>query len=319
MKKVILTGLTMGPLIGMLLMSYSCHDLAKAGEPEKNRILEGFSATPVAEVTPLSEAFKSYWYAGEAEITSFELEQARYGEIRKGTAVHIYVTEPFLEGKQVKANSGGADNISVLKLNSTKKYLTGIYPHSIMTSSFYPVNGKGHALKISNSVQEWCGQVYTQLNNRDNFNVTSHSYFESEADQNLSLEKAVLEDELWNMVRIRPESLPTGTFEVIPSLEFLRLSHKEIRAYEVKADKQVSNNLVTYSLTFPELKRTLKIEFQEKFPYQIQGWTESTKSGYGINAKTLVSRAKRMKSIKSPYWRKNSNKDVALREMLGLP
>ena len=45
----------MGLLIGMLLMSYSCHDLAKAGEPEKNRILEGFSATPVAEERPRSQ------------------------------------------------------------------------------------------------------------------------------------------------------------------------------------------------------------------------------------------------------------------------
>jgi len=31
---------------------------------------------------PTSEAFKKYWYAGEAEITSYKLEQARYGEVR---------------------------------------------------------------------------------------------------------------------------------------------------------------------------------------------------------------------------------------------
>ena len=33
---------------------------------------------------PTSEAFNKYWYAGNAELTSFELEQARYGEIHKG-------------------------------------------------------------------------------------------------------------------------------------------------------------------------------------------------------------------------------------------
>ena len=33
-----------------------------------------------------------YWYAGEAEITSYELNQARYGEIHKGKAVTVFVT-----------------------------------------------------------------------------------------------------------------------------------------------------------------------------------------------------------------------------------
>ena len=88
--------------------------------------------------TPLSPEFKEYWYSGEAEITSYKLEQARYGELREGKAVLIFVTEPFLADKQVKANRSNPENIPVLKLNSTKKYLTGIYPYSIMSSSFYP-------------------------------------------------------------------------------------------------------------------------------------------------------------------------------------
>ncbi len=103
---------------------------------------------------PLSATFKKYWYAGNAEITSYKLQQARYGELREGTSVLIYVTEPFLPEVQVKADGSNANNIPVLKLNATKKYLTGIYPYSIMSSTFYPVHDNQNALKTSLSVQE---------------------------------------------------------------------------------------------------------------------------------------------------------------------
>ncbi len=42
------------------------------------------------------QSFNSYWYKGTAEITSYQLSQVRYGEVHKGTAVHIFVTENFL-------------------------------------------------------------------------------------------------------------------------------------------------------------------------------------------------------------------------------
>ena len=39
------------------------------------------------------DTFNAYWYTGLAEITSYSLEQARYGEIHKGSAVLIFVSE----------------------------------------------------------------------------------------------------------------------------------------------------------------------------------------------------------------------------------
>ena len=51
-----------------------------------------------------NQQFKDYWYAGKAEITSYKLEQSRYGELRDGKAVLVYVTEPFLPKAQVKAD-----------------------------------------------------------------------------------------------------------------------------------------------------------------------------------------------------------------------
>ena len=303
--------------IGLLIL-HSCHDVVTASEPGTVRSVSEIS-NHTSKRNILPQEFKEYWYKGEAEISSFELEQARYGEIRKGHAVHVFVTEPFSAEKQVKADYDQPGNIPVLKLNTTKKYLTGIYPYSIMTSSFYPVSGNSHALKVANSVQEWCGQVYAQLNNREQFHIVAHSYFDGEADQNLTLEKTVLEDELWNMIRVQPENLPIGKFKVLPSLEFLRISHSPIRAYEAVASKQTAERKVVYTLEYPSLGRTLEITFAQDFPFGIAGWKDTYKSGYGSNAKTLTSIARKINTIKAPYWRLNSNKDSLQRSALGLP
>lgn len=254
----------------------------------------------------LSKDFKSYWYGGKAEISSYKLEQVRYGEIRKGEAVLIYVTEDFLPNLQVKADRQNVSNIPVLKLNATKNFNTGIYPYSIMQSTFYPVSNNQHALKVSSSIQEWCGHVYMQLNNREDFEIMSHSYFESEADQNSKLNKAILENELWTQLRINPQSLPTGNLEIIPSFEFIRMRHIPIKTF--KANAVLNNN--TYSITYPELNRILKISFNAEFPYDILGWEESIGN--------LSSKATKLKTIKSAYWQKNHNKDEVLRKTLQL-
>ncbi|AXT55553.1 septum formation inhibitor Maf [Aquimarina sp. AD1] len=266
----------------------------------------------------LSEEFKKYWYAGNAEITSYKLEQARYGEMREGKAVLIYVTEDFLAKEQVKADYQNSDNIPVLKLNATKKFNTGIYPYSIMQSTFYPVTDNQHAIKISSSMQEWCGHVYAQLNNREKYELTSHSYFQGEADQNFELNKDILENELWTKIRINPNELPQGDLKIIPSLEYCRLKHKEIKAYDAKATLQKDANYNTYTIEYPKLNRSISITFTASFPYEIESWTETFKSGFGANAKELVTKATKLKSIKSPYWSKNSNKDEVLRKELGL-
>ena len=262
----------------------------------------------------LSEQFKDYWYAGEAEISSYKLEQARYGEMRDGRAVLVFVTEDFLDEVQVKADNYSMDNIPVLKLNATKKFNTGIYPYSIMQSTFYPVANNKHAIKISTSIQEWCGHVYAQLNNRDDFQIISHSYFQSEADQNLMLKKTITENEIWTQLRINPQSLPIGAIEVIPSLEFLRLKHGKFQA--IKANAKLDKG--TYSLYYPDIDRTLTINFSEAFPYSVLGWEETYRDGYGPNAKKMTTKATKIKTLKSAYWAKNSNTDEALSESLGL-
>lgn len=307
-------GILLVALAGVL--SGSCQDKRKEIKSDvmaKNEVVGSEAAK-----RPLSQEFKAYWYDGNAEITSYKLEQARYGELREGNAVKVFVTEPFLNEKQVKADGDHPDNVPVLKLNSTKNYLTGIYPYAIMTSSFYPVHDNSHALKLAFSSQEWCGQVYAQLNNRDQFQIASHSYFETEGDQQISLDKTHLEDELWNKIRINPAVLPTGAIAIIPSLEYIRLSHKELKQYKATTTLSNKDGLNTYEINYPDLNRTLTIHFTEAFPFSIESWTESATSGYGANAKTLTSKATKIKRIKTPYWRQNGNKDLHLRDSLGL-
>ena len=252
----------------------------------------------------LSKEFNDYWYAGEAEISSYKLVQSRYGEPRNGTAVLIYVTEPFLQDKQVKADYNKPSNISVLKLNRTKNFITGIYPYSIMQSTFYPVANNQHAIKTSCTIQEWCGHTYTQLNNRKQFEIDSHSYFENEADTNFKLDKAILEDEIWTQLRINPKSLPTGNIIIIPSIEFIGLKHKQLKTYMAFAEI----NSGSYTIKYPKINRKLVINFNPEFPYDIVSWKENNNGN--------ITEAIKLKTIKSAYWNKNNNKDKELRKTL---
>lgn len=309
LKRIIKAEILFWLVVSFLALFSSCKN-------KKTKIAE-FTEVTVEKSTEkksLSPEFKAYWYASEAEISSYKLEQARYGEIREGKAVLIYVTEDFLPEKQVKANGKNPENIPVLKLNATKNFITGIYPYSIMQSTFYPVHNNQHALKVSASIQEWCGHVYTQLNNKDFFEINSHSYFESEADEHFKLEKAILENELWTQLRIQPQSLPTGNLDIIPSFEFTRLRHVAIKPYQAKAS--LSDSI--YNIEYPDLNRKLTIKFNPNFPYEIMEWEESFKSGFSNNTKVLTTKATKLKTIKSAYWQKNSNEDKILRETLQL-
>lgn len=257
--------------------------------------------------------FNAYWYSGKAEITSYKISQVRYGEIHQGTAVNIFVTEDFSPKKQVKADYQNEKNIPVLKLNSTKKFTTGIYPYSLMTSTFSPINNK-KAIKITFSAQEWCGNTFVQLNNKANFQVDFHSYFESNADRKITLKKDILENELWNQMRISPKDLPTGKLEIIPSFEYLSLHHKKFKAYEAIVTLKDKDGFMVYQITYPTLQRTLSITATKTFPYTIESWEETIFS----RGKTLTTTAKKIKTIQSAYWNKNGVADVEERKELGL-
>jgi hypothetical protein len=275
-----------------------------------------------------SEEFKAYWYDGKAEITSYKLEQARYGELHEGYAVLVFVTEDFSKSKQVKLDNpqnANGDDVKVLKLNRIKKFDTGIYRYSLMDSVFTPIyiGEYPNTLKVTSSSQEWCGNTFTQLNLDDNgYEVRSFSYFESQGDTKFNLRQEILEDELWVRIRLAPESLPVGRIKIIPATMASRLTHKELKVEIAEAslvENSKDSNLMDYKLVYDDSGRAMEITFSKKFPYEILSWEETYKSGFGNNAKTLTTKATKNKMLITDYWNKNKTVDHELRKKLGLP
>ena len=283
-------------------------------------------ATPVQATSfaPTDPAqIRSYWYAGDAEITSYTLTQARYGELRQGDAVIVFVTEPFSKSKQVKLDyGGGEDEVPVLKMNQTRTFNTGIYPYSMMTSTFSPMDG-GPALKATTSSQEWCGHTWTQMNLEEGrrYHFEQRSYFESEGDQNATLSPGMLEDDLWSEVRLLdPEQLPTALeVDLIPSLQFLRLRHLPVQPYKAtittKYDREGESMLL---VEYKDIERSLALFFTTEFPHTIERWEETYRSGFGSAAEVMTTTGVLNKRIKAPYWNLNRNADAHYRTELGL-
>ena len=270
------------------------------------KLLILFLLAPLIGMAQLSQTFKNHWFDGFAEINSYELIQSRYGQQRKGKAVLIFVTEDFLAKELVKANQKSKTTIPVLKSNRTKNFLTGIYPYSIMSSSFSSLRKKHPLVKTVASIQEWCGQSYLQLNAGEKENtLVSHSYFEGEAYQNLKLPKTVSEDELWNLIRFNPKNLPVGEFDLLPSLEMIRLNHIEAKAVKATA----SLNAGTYTLYIPSMQRSLSIQFDQNFPYTIEGWEEK----YAHKGEQYTSTAKRIHTERRQYWQENNSASARFR------
>ena len=292
-------------------------------------IVTSFEYSCNQKAEPPTEEFKKSWYAGKAELSSFTLQQARYKEIRNGEAVLIFVTEDFSAGKLVKldAPENSRDKIRVLKMNMTKKFVTGIYPYSMMLSVFSPVSKSGaeKTIKTSCTSQEWCGHSFSQLKlNGNSYNWQLHSYFEKESEEDKKIDAVLLEDELWNRIRLNPATLPQGNFAVIPGLFWQRLSHTVMSKQNAvltvsKADSFViENNAQVYTLFFPKDNRTLQIYFQPAFPHQILGWQETYPDGFGNNKKMLTTKALLKKTIWLNYWKHNALSDSLYRDTLQL-
>jgi hypothetical protein len=307
----LITCLKSNYLILFLSISLVCSCQPSASDGNKSAIKNN---TP-AENRNLSEEFKEYWYSGKAEISSYELTQYRYGEPRQGKAVLIFVSEDFNPKLQVKADNPTEESVSVLKLNKTKDFATGIYPYHIMESTFSPITKKAHAIKTAASVHEWCGQAYMQINNRDKLNVKIHTYFESTADQELQLDEALMENEVWNLLRIDPTAELLDVEKMIPSLEYLRLRHREAKAYPVDIAQRSTEDTLTTTFDYTTLNRTLKIKQEAEFPYQILDWQESITE----NGETKTTSAKRLEAIRSAYWNQNKPEFSRLRDSLQLP
>ncbi|MBL8018577.1 MAG: septum formation inhibitor Maf [Leptospirales bacterium] len=283
---------------------------------------------PLKPAKPLSAEFNSYWNAGKAELSRYELTQARYGNLNHGELITIMVTEPFLEEKQVKADGPG--DVAVLKAHTVRRFTTGIYDYTMMTSSFKPLDEANYdrSLKITATSLDWCGHTFMQLNLRSGaYRVQSRSYFESEGDQDFSLTNAVPEDEIWQRIRMDPRTLPVGDVSLIPSAVSARLRHRPLAAEKASATitdyggsefkgARLREYHIVYAQGGPE-ERVVQFIFEEKFPYKIVGLKETYMDGFEKPRK-LTTIAILKKQIMLDYWRTHNPEHSALRTEFGL-
>jgi len=290
----------------------------------------------LAQPAPSEHPLKSdpAWHDGKAEIATYDLTYPRYGELRKGTAVAIFVTEPISRATRVKIERPGhdpADVLQVVKLNLVKDFQTGVYDYNLMTSVFvslepvapYPA---GSVAKVSFSCQEWCGQVFQQaLFKPEGVKDEWRSYFEAESDGQQTLANqplALSEDALLMWARGWAEPMlaagDSKDVKVLRSLETSRVRHTPViwmdatltRDKELAEFKLEGQTIPARKLTVKmtgELSTTWTIVVEDAAPNRVLSW--STTDGQSA---TLI------KSARMPYWQMHSNKDESALKELGL-
>lgn len=274
--------------------------------------------------------FYSHWGDGQAEISSYAVVQPRYGELRSGHSVLIFVTEELNRQTLIKVESAqpADQRIYVLKLNNVLKFNTGIYDYSVMTSVFSAVEGyeggPGFELcKVTLSAQEWCDHVFDEGRIRNGqLQGALNSYFEKEGRRDYQIDlpdRFEAEDHL--LIRIRELAGPwmepgeTRQVRLLSSLWSFRVKHRPHRLVDARLTKGPTASKTVSGTEYRAVPWTWSTEggtktvwVEDTHPRRILAWQDS-EGGSG----ELV------KSIREPYWRLNSNADAIFRERLEIP
>jgi hypothetical protein len=262
-----------------------------------------------------AQDFWRHWGDGKAELNGYTLKQPRYGALRDGKAVLVFVTEDFSDALRVKADPGrhpAADVYPVLKLNAVRDFQTGIYDYNVMTSAFLRVAPGWPVAKVSFSSQEWCGHVWHQVAPRSGrLQGLFHSYFDGEADGTDDLpfpKDGVLEDALpvllrgWNGAYLKAGE--TRSVPFLPSLLWVRLNHRPLAWTTAKVARAASSRTVTvpagrfevdvYSVEIADGRR-LGFEIEAAPPFRLVRQS-------GPDGEELALRG----STRLPYWQLNA-------------
>ncbi|MFQ5627420.1 MAG: hypothetical protein ACE5I1_01570 [bacterium] len=272
--------------------------------------------------------FWGNWGDGRAELSSYKLTLPRYGELREGYSVMIFVTEDISRKTRIKVESGDipkSERVPVLKLNRVVKFTTGIYDYSIMTSTFSSVEpelGRPalEPLKISFSAQEWCGHIYQMLiPQKSSVDLTMHSYFQREGDQQKKLslpQNAVYEDNLPIRIReLKGQEMALGgkhEVKILPALWHLRAGHIDagfqsgwIKKEEGETIEVLGKQTGTWKWSWQVGERTETYWVEKSGANRIVRFESSDGTKGELQA-----------SIREPYWRLHDNDDLPFRERL---
>jgi hypothetical protein len=276
----------------------------------------GLPDTPAAGA---SSAFWQAWGDGNAEMSSYRAVSSRYGAPREAELVLIYVTEPLDRATLVKDDAAERP-VNVLKLNVSEKFDTGVYPYSVMTSVFAPVDAyraeRFQPVKLTLTAQEWCGHVFRGVwPGEAGFRSALYSYFasEGEADQQVDAPPGTLyEDALLIQLRELDGPFAGGddwSGHLVPALWQQRRTHEALSAVPAtitRADARRDGTPVTrFTLAYDGYTRTYDVE--QSAPRRVLGWQTS-----------LGDRAELEATDRLPYWQLNAPGDESARARFGL-
>jgi len=278
------------------------------------------SAGPAATA---SSAFWTAWGDGKAELSGYAVTTSRYGAPREGRLVLIYVTEPMDRRNWIKDDDGDvppSERVNVMKLNHVLKFQTGIYPYSVMTSVFAPVDGsqaqRFTPAKIAMSAQEWCGHVYQKvIPSPEAFASELRSYFHAEGDRDTTVKTApgtLYEDALLIQLRELDGPFADGknwAGSIVPSLWAQRKRHGALEpvAATIKRQEAIRDGaaVTRFILAYGSVATTYDVE--KAAPRRVLSW----KTTDGDEARLL-------KTARLPYWQLNGQGDEKYLRELGM-
>lgn len=291
--------------------------------------LRGFTDLPDEPRASASSAFWEHWGDGRAELSGYRLQVNHYGEVREGELVTVYVTEPHDRRTWIKDDHVEDPNrVEVLKLLSTRTFDTGIYPYTVLSGVFSPVDHwraeRFQPVRMELDAQEWCGsESHRVWAGPQRLRALRLSYFDDpgESLREVSLpEETLYEDALLVQLReLDGEFAGGGAWEgtLVPDLWGLR---KRLSALEpldasiTRSRTELEGAAVTRfelraALDGHTYERTFLVE--REAPRRVLEWTTRLDG-------RLVERAELQDSTRLAYWELNQEGDEAYREELGL-
>jgi hypothetical protein len=269
------------------------------------------------------------WYDGQAEVNGYRWRGTRYGELRTGEAVAIFVTETIGVQDHVKVDRPAehrGPTSTVLKLNLVRDFQTGLYDYDTMCSVFIDVRDL-RAVKQTFSSGEWCGHVFDRIDVRGReLALEVESYFQGESVSKALPAKSggLLGDDLFLWLRgLRGHVLEPGEARRVPYLTDpfeRRLRHREASWGELAVQREAELAEVelragrflalVYRLEASDGRRG-SVRIEEAWPHRLLSWSWE-REGEVLDSAELTG-SRRMK-----YWELHAEGQESLRKDLGL-